>query len=70
MLTSLSRKALAYTGKELRSHFLYHTFNLQGNAMAVFAGPCEVRLENMKDSIIAKLKHAKFKLTLTPCIYI
>jgi hypothetical protein len=31
-----------YTGGELRSHYIYETFDLAGDATAAFVGPCEV----------------------------
>lgn len=44
-----SKKIIPYTGKELRSHFIFHAFGLQGDAMAAFQGPCRVSLEHMVD---------------------
>lgn len=44
-----------YTGKELRSHFIYDQFNLLGDAIVAFSGPCEVALEHMVDLEDVKL---------------
>lgn len=44
-----SKKELAYTGKELRSLFIFHQFGLQGNALVAFEGPCRVELPEMVD---------------------
>lgn len=51
-----SDKPLAYTGKELRSLFIFHHFNLQGNAMVAFCGPCKVSLRELVDQEDVKLK--------------
>ena len=45
----VSREQVAYTGAELRSHWLFHRFGLQRDAAAAFLGPCEVTLEHMVD---------------------
>jgi len=42
-------KEIAYTGSELRSHFIYDQFDLLGDALVSFCGPCEVSLEHMVD---------------------
>ncbi len=40
---------IAYTGRELRSHWIFETFGLQGDAIVAFTGPCDVALEAMVD---------------------
>jgi len=45
----VARALVAYTGAELRSHWLFHRFGLRGDAAAAFLGPCEVALERMVD---------------------
>jgi len=40
---------IAYTGPELRPHFLLEKFKLQGSAVAAFIGPCEVKTEHLVD---------------------
>ncbi len=40
---------IPYTGAELRSHFVYDRFDLLGDALVAFAGPCEVALSRMVD---------------------
>jgi hypothetical protein len=42
-------KELAYTGKELRSHFLFHQFHIKGDALVAFQGPCDVKISEMVD---------------------
>lgn len=49
MLVKFIDKKIPYTGKELRSLYIYHHFDLQGNALAAFAGPCDVKLTEMVD---------------------
>lgn len=45
----LLQEPLAYTGAELRSHWIYGRLGLQGDAAVAFAGPCEVHLSEMVD---------------------
>lgn len=40
---------LAYTGHQLRPHWIYETFGLQGDAIVAFRGPCRVELSEMVD---------------------
>lgn len=40
---------LSYTGKELKSHWIYETTGILGNALISFQGPCEVKLDHMVD---------------------
>lgn len=40
---------IPYTGKELRSHFIFHRFDIQGNAMVAFQGSAHVELPHMVD---------------------
>lgn len=42
-------KELAYTGVELRPHFLLERFGLKGSALGVFVGPCFVATEHLVD---------------------
>lgn len=42
-------KELAYTGQELRSHFLLEKFHLRGNAVAAFMGRAQVSTSNLVD---------------------
>jgi uncharacterized protein len=39
----------AYTGHQLRSHWIYETFGAQGDAIVAFRGPCRVELSEMVD---------------------
>ncbi len=39
----------AYTGHQLRSHWIYETFGVQGDAIVAFRGPCRVELSEMVD---------------------
>lgn len=49
MKTVCHKEPLAYTGHELRSHWIYETFGIQGDAIAAFRGPCRVELSEMVD---------------------
>ncbi len=49
MLSKWVEKKMAYTGVELRSHFIYDQFDLLGDAIIAFAGPCQVDLPQMVD---------------------
>lgn len=49
LLTRFIDKPLAYTGPELRPHFLLSEFGLRGSALAAFIGPCHVKTESMVD---------------------
>ncbi|NLO06845.1 MAG: DUF366 family protein [candidate division WS1 bacterium] len=49
MLTALHTDTLAYTGHQLRSHWIFETFGLQGDAIVAFRGPCQVALSEMVD---------------------
>ena len=49
-------KQIPYTGKDLRSHFIYDQFDFLGDALVAFAGPCEVTLDHMVDLEDVKLK--------------
>lgn len=48
-------KQIPYTGQELRSHFIYNQFDLLGDALVAFVGPCEVKLGHMVDLEDVKL---------------
>lgn len=50
-LTTLyfSEKPILYDGNQLASHWIYKNFNIQGNAIIGFQGPCNVSLEHMVD---------------------
>ncbi len=49
MQTVLHPDELAYTGHQLRSHWIYETFGAQGDAIVAFRGPCRVELTEMVD---------------------
>ncbi len=39
----------AYRGVELRSHWIYETFDIQGDAVVAFVGPVDVRGDDLVD---------------------
>ncbi|MGI5818654.1 MAG: DUF366 family protein [Armatimonadota bacterium] len=49
MKTVLHPDELAYTGHQLRSHWVYETLGVQGDAIVAFRGPCRVELSEMVD---------------------
>ncbi len=49
MHTLIAEQTIAYTGHQLRSHWILDTFGLQGDAIVAFTGPCHVALSEMVD---------------------
>lgn len=49
MQSILHLDPLSYEGPELRSHWIFNQFGVQGDAIAAFAGPCRVQIEDMVD---------------------
>lgn len=47
--THIEPATLAYTGNELRPHFLYEHWGMKGNAIVAFIGPANVELGHMVD---------------------
>src|SRR6188472_3959842 len=44
-----SKTERAYTGVELRPHFLLTELGLKGSALGAFIGPCQVKTEHLVD---------------------
>lgn len=42
-------KRIDYTGKQLRSHYIYEQFGMSGDAIVAFCGLCDVKREAMVD---------------------
>lgn len=40
---------IAYTGKELASHWIYHTFGLKGDSIVCFQGSAQVGVDDLVD---------------------
>ena len=49
METHFHPHPIAYTGHQLRSHWILDTFGVQGDAIVAFRGPCRVALTEMVD---------------------
>ncbi|MGC9318661.1 MAG: DUF366 family protein [Armatimonadota bacterium] len=49
MQTHLCPGTIRYTGHQLRSHWIFDEFGLQGDAIVAFVGPCRVELSEMVD---------------------
>lgn len=47
--THFHPEPLAYDGTQLRSHFAYQTFGIQGDSIVAFIGPCDVRGDHLVD---------------------
>ena len=47
--TKFIEEKMAYTGPELRPHFILEKFKVQGSAVTAFIGPCEVKTEHLVD---------------------
>ncbi len=45
----VSGERLAYTGGQLHSNFAYTAFNILGDSIVAFCGPCDVKPEHMAD---------------------
>ncbi len=45
----LHNEPLTYDGTQLRSHFAYQTFGIQGDSIVAFMGPCDVRGDHLVD---------------------
>ena len=49
MKTLFLEKPMKYDGTQLAPHFIYKNFNIMGDAIISFVGPCEVKLTEMVD---------------------
>lgn len=58
MQTYFHEQPLTYDGKQLRPHFAYENFNILGDSIVSFIGPCDVPKENLCD--LEDKKSAKF----------
>lgn len=58
--TKFLEETLRYTGKELKSHFAYRTFNIIGDSLVAFTGGCEVEIGDLVDIADAKRKDGIF----------
>jgi len=49
MITKFIKKELLYDGSQLRSHWIFEKFSIQGDAIVSFIGPCDIKEEFMCD---------------------
>ncbi|MBN8536626.1 MAG: DUF366 family protein [Deltaproteobacteria bacterium] len=49
MKTKWINKIIKYDGSQLRPLFAYENFNILGNSVLAWLGPCEIPFSNMKD---------------------
>ena len=47
-------ETIAYTGKQLSALWAYMNFNVQGDSIVAFCGPCEIPLDHMVDAADVK----------------
>jgi len=52
--TLFVEKEITYTGEQLSSLWAYSTFNVQGDSIVAFVGPCDVNLARMVDQADVK----------------
>jgi len=45
----LADPEITYTGQELQAHWIYRNFNILGDAIVTFIGPCQVAGESLVD---------------------
>lgn len=56
MITKYINKKITYTGRELSSLYAYKNFNVQGDSVIAFCGPCQVNIEHLVDQEDVKAK--------------
>ena len=56
MKTEYIKERMAYSGKELRSHFAYSCFDIMGDSLVAFSGGCEVKIGDLVDLADVKEK--------------
>ncbi|MBI2251763.1 MAG: DUF366 family protein [Armatimonadetes bacterium] len=54
--TKFINKEIKYDGSQLKSHYIFKEFNILGNSLIAFIGPCEVNLDKMVDLLDVKRK--------------
>jgi hypothetical protein len=45
----LAKEKIAYTGEQLRSNFAYKEFDVVGDSIVAFCGPCDIKIEEIVD---------------------
>ncbi|GAB4420028.1 MAG: DUF366 family protein [Anaerolineae bacterium] len=59
---------IPYDGRQLSPHWLYRQFDLLGNAIAAFTGPCRVDLSEMVDLVDVKAAAPIYSPLMLHCI--
>ena len=49
MKSKFIAETITYTGDQLRSHWAYENFDIQGDSIVAFVGPCDVAPDKMVD---------------------
>ena len=60
MIAQFIDKEIPYTGKELSSHWAFRNFDILGDSIVSFIGPCDVTIDHMADLVDVK-KNAPIK---------
>ena len=59
---------ITYDGRQLAPHWLYRTFDLLGDAVVAFTGPCQVELGEMVDIADVKAQAPIYSPLMLHCI--
>jgi hypothetical protein len=63
-----TQQPLTYDGRQLSPHWLYRRFDLLGDAIAAFVGPCRVELSEMVDLEDVKAQTPIYSPLMLHCI--
>jgi hypothetical protein len=63
-----TQQPLTYDGRQLSPHWLYRQFDLLGDAIAAFTGPCRVELSEMVDLEDVKAQSPIYSPLMLHCI--
>lgn len=63
-----TRQPITYDGRQLSPHWLYRQFDLLGDAVAAFTGPCRVELTEMVDLADVKAAAPIYSPLMLHCI--
>jgi uncharacterized protein len=59
---------ITYDGRQLAPHWMYRTFDLLGDAIVAFVGPCRVDLSEMVDIVDVKAQAPIYSPLMLHCI--
>ena len=64
----ISDRQITYDGRQLAPHWIYRTFDILGDAVVAFVGPCHVDLSEMVDLEDVKAEAPIFSPLMLHCI--